>query len=553
MLRCTVWAVLWNDFVRIRFRVGLIGQHGSATHWHRPSGRYFFVDNERAGRVLRRFAILGASVSFLPNVPTLEDVMWFRALFLLVVCVGVSCGTNDDPFARLANRPDVPAMDVAVPKYAGPQIVLLNSTVQLVNAATQCPSGWSWLVEQLTPEDQGHLPPIQPRYVDRFATVAAMHAAILDGVREFASLDPIVRVSLVWPCWAAEDGSWKRDMLTMLDALQDANLRVEIILSQHDSYPASLIDMKVVGPLHGWAHDNAVAEFLAYATDVMNQLEDHLAKGSRVYLVHEPMLPLFKGYLWEQAWPPNQRFAQSSLVHAMRNLASALRSSAEVVVDAGHVPVIGKNIRLVNAKPEDPIPSRTLNRLINWWLTDVLYRGCADNNFDGMDDIDGVPCETVRRTTLFAEAGITFYGSMWVGSDPPMLVRVDDETTLTIGVGIEDPSPSSTAFEAALSSTLERYPWMTVHVAEIGFTAPPFSGKQRQWLRAYLEVYDRVQEAISPNVGSIGIHALFQHAEFTSGDHFFHLATGCGTSFCEVTPWGRDVLDEFHLRYTPRP
>ncbi|MEK7102368.1 MAG: hypothetical protein AAB912_01905, partial [Patescibacteria group bacterium] len=172
------------------------------------------------------------------------------------------------------------------------------STMQLVHESldpTICPSGWTALQEELAARGEGQLPPLQAAYVSRFDNLFEfMRASVAAKATLWDSL-PVLRLSTVWPCWAANE-QWRNEMGQTVQNLLTVGWRIELTLLHHDSYPAIFHSTGGFG-LGGWSHDGAADAFVEYARSVATAMQSILPAGSRIYIANEPEATLFNGYL----------------------------------------------------------------------------------------------------------------------------------------------------------------------------------------------------------------------------------------------------------------
>lgn len=408
------------------------------------------------------------------------------------------------------------------------------STMQLVHDAVDpaiCPSGWTMLQSELAARGEGQLPPLQAAYVNRFGNLFDFTRAAMAAQAELGTILPVLRLSTVWPCWAANE-RWRSEMGQTVQNLLAVGWRVELTLLHHDSYPAALHSVSGFG-LGGWSHDAAADAFVEYARSVATTMQRILPAGSRIYIANEPEAMLFNGYLDQSGkWPPGGKNAGKSLAKAFLNMRTALREAARAVTEAGFEPAIAINVRPLlnsNGTPAE----RVLEHLHNWWLLDALVRGCNDNNFSGScDDPEPAVLKTI---------GLTFYGHM----------KADDKTVeLADGIDMALPiinvAPDADLFRRTLKDVYETYGG-NVGVAEIGFTSA-IPRQMELWLRDYLAAAELALPANTPSF--IQIHTLFEGAEFSEGEWQFHLLNGCGDEeLCEFTPWGLQVLEIIRSGY----
>lgn len=401
-------------------------------------------------------------------------------------------------------------------------------TMQLVHESVDpviCPSGWTMLQQELALEGNGHLPPLQAAYVNRFGNLFEFARATIAAKTALGASIPVLRLSTVWPCWAASE-RWRNEMAQVAQDLIEAGWRIELTLLHHDSYPATLHNVGGFG-LGGWSNNMAANAFAEYVRSVTTTLQGILPAGSRIYIANEPEALLFNGYLDQGGkWPPGGKNAGRSLAKAFFNMRTALREAALVVTRAGFEPAIAINVRpLLGSTGTEA--DRALEHLHNWWLLDALVNGCDDDNFSNA-------CHN-STDPVSITIGLTFYGHM----------RTDDKTVeLVDGVNMSLPvinvEPDADLFGHTLEDIYSAYGG-DVGVAEIGFSsAVPY--RMEQWLREYLSAAELALPTNTPSF--IQLHTLFEGAEFSEGEWRFHLLDGCGDEEpCESTPWGMQVFE----------
>lgn len=419
--------------------------------------------------------------------------------------------------------------------------LFISSTIQQVTEASECEGGWSLLVEEREAQGKGYEPAIQPAYVTRFATLADFTTAAVGAFSLVGEHFKTIRISLVWPCWMQSDKDkrmkWLGDMASAIEQLQGAGYIVEIMLSHHDAYPARFHGSSV--STSGWANDDIVDGFLEYVKSVMDSLEDVLPPGSRVYLINEPVGMLFNSYLGYGTWPPGGKNAGSSFAKAMKNMRDALYAAYWEIKDRDWLDwdvAIAKNIRpVVYGNNEDA--DRQLDYIFNWWLLDALLRGCVDDGFEGY-------CEDPREPASFDVVGVTFYGTMKTGNEVVSLGQ--EGMSAQLHKPDMDFQVNAAMFESALLLTIYRYEYhIGVVVGEIGFSSGTVD-KMEGWMRSYLKAVLRLAAKYIQMLPVIGMHTLFESAEFSPGEWFFHAVGAIGMECtsdgkCGLTPWG-DVL-----------
>ena len=426
---------------------------------------------------------------------------------------------HEDPSPRSDRRPE--------PKFAwGVEV----STVQLVNEAVNpaiCPSGWTALQEELARDGNGHLPPLQAAYVRRFDDLYQFMRASIAAHTGIGNTIPTLRLSTVWPCWAANE-SWRTGMTQAVQELQNAGWKVELTLLHHDSYPADLHDGAGFG-LGGWAHESAANSFAAYAGSVITTMRDTLPAGSRIYVANELEASLFNGHLDQSGkWPPGGKNAGHSMAQAFRNARDALRKGVHLIRNAGFEPAIAVNVRPLLGNTSSAA-DRALEHLHNWWLLDALIRGCNDDTFAGA-------CETTVEPTPVT-IGLTYYGHM-----EPSEETVELATGIEMAVPAINVEPNTDLFRQTLRDVHERYPNTTLGVAEIGFSSGSIA-RMDGWLREYRDSVGLVLGYEEQHF--IQLHTLFAGAEFSEGEWHFHLIGECGENnrSCDFTPWGERVME----------
>lgn len=442
--------------------------------------------------------------------------------------------------------PDAGTSDACVP----PQRLTVSgsySTGQLLAMLTDpgvCPSGWTALFDERFAEAQGEeaLIPLQPAYVrmvDEYDNLAGLADTIAATHTVLGAAMPVVRISLFWPCVMASpsvlDGY--RDLIA---AVRDAGYRVELTLLHHASYPIELHTAPAaVGAIGGWAHPDAPAAFATYVTTVLTELGPVLPIGSVIDLATEPIPQLMDGYIHREGKvPPGGRNAGRSLALAMVQMRDALLDASLAIRTAGYVPSIGMNIRPLVGDADAP-GAAFLDFLYNDWFTRAMVEGCIDDTFDG-------ECERFEFPAV-DRFGVTFYGVMHASRDTTEFGLPNRSPTHTLArreFYPTDFAPDPEQLRAALTSIETRY---TERIAdgriEFGISELGFSNGnptvQLGWLTDALAVI-----ADFP-VQFLTIHAPLAHAEFSSGDWYFHLVSRCCPP--ELTDWGRLALDTLSI------
>jgi hypothetical protein len=442
--------------------------------------------------------------------------------------------------------PDAGPHDACVPP---PRLVVGGSysTGQLLASFTDpgiCPSGWTALFEQRFAEGKGEeaLIPLQPAYVrqvDEYDDLAGLADTIAATHRELGTTMPTARISLFWPCVMANASMLEgyRDLIT---TVRDAGYRVELSLLHHASYPAALHTApEAVGAIGGWAHPDAPEAFAAYVTTALAELESVLPIRTVIELATEPVPQLMDGYIHREGKvPPGGRNAGRSLALAMVQLRDALLTAAETIRTAGHVPSIGMNIRPLVGDTMLP-GAEFLDFLYNDWFARAMVEGCIDDGFDG--DCERFEFPAVDRF------GITFYGVMHASRDTTEFGLPNRSPTHVLArreFYPTDFAPDPDQLRQALTRIETRYAKqiadgrITLGVAELGFS----NGNptvQLGWLTDALSVLEDFP------VQFLTIHAPLRHAEFSSGDWYFHLVDRCCPP--ELTEWGRLARDTLEV------
>ena len=409
---------------------------------------------------------------------------------------------------------------------------VVSSTNQLVtesSSSSTCPSGWSKLFEQLHQKENGHIVPLQTNYVKRFSSLTAFSSAAKTAFTTIGPHIPTIRISLSWPCFV--NSVWRKDMALAIEKLRLAGFIIEITLSHHDSYPGIL--HKTGGTSiasSGWAHPEAKSVFLAYVHDVIRLFTPILPAGTRVYLINEPVSMLFNSYLGNGNWPPGGKRAVSGFYTAMITMRDTLHEAGLLIQQAQWEPAIAKNIR-INKKEEtlDPI----LDYIFNWWILDALLHNCIDTVFSG-------DCTSSFLQTAPFTLGITYYGTI-KNSTESITLKPTPSRSIIMPLPVMDFSPNPEYFSKTVKLALDKYPLTTITIAEVGLSSGN-TQKAQEWLFDYSNV---VQKETAVNFEKyIGIHTLFESAEFSSGEWFFHILNGCDTNTpCVLTPWGNVLLN----------
>ena len=445
-------------------------------------------------------------------------------LIFLCTATGLACGGGLET-----------EQDVTDPQPPSVSWGFASSTAQIIQQSVDpalCPSGWTALVEQLKQTGEDNLPALQPQYVVRFKTLDEFTTSTKKA-RPIIEQVPVLRVSLVWPCWV-ESEIWRSDIKSMLIALEESGYKIEIMLSHHDSYPIALHDPTPGFGIanSGWANDKAATSFKDYALSVVQELETILPPDTRVYVINEPVGMLFNSYLGAGTWPPGGKRAATGFTRAMINMRDGLYEAIDYINDIGWESAIAKNIRPVkdSRNPEES----TLDHIFNWWLLDALVKGCQDDHFQG-------ECADNYKPSNVDVVGITYYGTMWIGDAQVELSS--DKSMPTLHLPFMDFSPDSVKFKEALRSLAHRYDDVQVTVAEIGFNDIEIS-KMATWLRSYRDAVVALSKEEPRLIPSIHLHTLFESAEFDSGGYQFHVVEGAcrDDEICKLTSWGEEVM-----------
>jgi hypothetical protein len=409
---------------------------------------------------------------------------------------------------------------------------LALSTIQLINETVNpqfCPSGWTILKDQLEAEEKGYLVPLQSSYVKRFKNLEEFTSATNEAFSLVGKTFPTLRFSLVWPCW--NNLEWREKVKETLSRLQEKGWQLEIALYHHDSYPAFL-QSEGMGKItsSGWANPRIIEEFSHYTEIVIAELRAILPEKTIVYLSHEPVSYLFNAYLGSGIWPPGGKRAGKSFATALFNLRETMRKAASLVKEANWQPALSLNLRpTIGIKNET---DRTLDYLFNWWLPKAVIEGCLDNDFDEV-------CEKTIPASEVKILGLSFYGSLSPSSETVVLTDQGKAMSLPL----YDFSPNAQLFEETLRKARDLFPKIEIRVSEIGFSAAK-TETMIQWFRQYREV---IEELFQENLISqpvVQVHTLFESAEFSPGDWVFHLVEGCNEKPCQLTDWGKALINE---------
>lgn len=409
----------------------------------------------------------------------------------------------------------------------------VSSTNQLVTESLSeeiCPSGWTMLFSQLKESGESASVPLQEQYVKRFRSLGKFSQAAKKAFSLIGEKIPTLRLSLSWPCFG--NITWRNSIVDTVQNLQEAGFVIELTLSHHDSYPASL--HKPGGSAQiarsGWANPEAKNTYIAYVSDVIRLFKPILPTGTRVYLINEPIAMLFNSYLGNGNWPPGGKRAIAGLYSAMINLRDAVHEGGKLIQEAQWEPAVAKNIRV---KKEEDTLDPILDYVFNWWLLDALVNSCIDNFFSR-------ECSEYYSQTIPFTVGITYYGTMQ-NKEEAVLIKPTPTLFLQMPLPEMDFSPSSRYFSRAIFSTAKRYKNSLITIAEIGLSSGD-TQKTKEWLLSYSKI---VQENHAKNLEkNIGIHTLFESAEFSAGEWFFHILDGCDTNApCVFTPWGNALVN----------
>ena len=290
--------------------------------------------------------------------------------------------------------------------------------------------------------------------------------------------------------------------------------------------------------------------FAQYVQTVLDMIKGLVPPKTVIYLANEPMSDLFDGYLHKSGkYPPGGKNASHSLAVALINAREAFIAMGRALRAQGFVPAIAPNIRPLKAQEYTP-EIQFLDYLYNWWLLDALVLGCQDDDFDGT-------CEWYDDPLAVDLVGVTYYGTMQAKSTFVEFGLSGEPTRplLDRTINPENFAPDSGWFSIALEWVQQRYQerleagTLDLVVAEIGFSDANLTQKIL-WLQDYLTVLDE------QGIRSLGLHGVFESAEFQSGQWNFHLVARCdpygapGPS-CELTDWGTAALDIIALDCAP--
>ncbi|MBI4135401.1 hypothetical protein HY477_01570, partial [Candidatus Uhrbacteria bacterium] len=134
-------------------------------------------------------------------------------LFTAFSALGAACGDADETGLSAAHDAEQPLPDAALPAPDQPGLpdmgtdakernihpiewAGLNSSMQLVRDLVErdmCASGWTVLLRDLREEGRGHIVPLQPDYVNYFATVEELGFALADTYRLLGDVLPVTR------------------------------------------------------------------------------------------------------------------------------------------------------------------------------------------------------------------------------------------------------------------------------------------------------------------------------------------------------------------------
>lgn len=427
------------------------------------------------------------------------------------------------------------------------EVIGSNSAAQLVALLTNpdvCPSGWTALWQQRVKEGGGEedwlsLQPAWVEDVDDYGDVLGLAEYIAQTRALLGAEIPTMRISVFWPCFMSNP-EVRQEFVDLVRIVQDAGYRVELALLHHASYPAQFHVHPDFGMTGGWAHPDAPAAFEEYVEAVITELSSTLEPNSVIYLAIEPVPQLLDGYTHRGGnYPPGGRDSGRSLAQALTNLRDALLRAGARLKEAGLRTAIAPNIRLIQGDRSAP-GTELLEYVHNQWLLDALIAGCMDDDFDGK-------CETQSGVSVIDRLGITYYGTMHASADTVEEFGLPGRPTQSLArrdFWPRDFTPLAPHFALALEWVLEHYGeritdgTLTFGVAEIGFSDGAVRS-QRRWLEDYLEAIEKLP------VQFLGIHAPFQHAEFSSGDFYFHLVDRCRP--CELTEWGEEFLEQMEM------
>ncbi len=413
---------------------------------------------------------------------------------------------------------------------------------QLVSEIFTEPSGWTTLNERLSTQGRGHLPPLQERYVSRFATLEDFTNSAAASFVSVGSSITTLRLPLVWHMWE-NDGDWPERMIATISTLQDFGWQLRPELLHNESYPA---DLDITDPNSaGWANPATKDRFIAYTNRAMNMLSGTLPRDSVVYLAVEPEGVLWNGYLNDEGkWPPGGTRAGIGLARAFLNLRDALIASAAIVKSYGFRTAVAVSVLPV-LEGENLSGASLMKYLRSWWLADQLIKGSCNHNSEAFSP----SCERTPLRSIDT-LGITFYGGIRARRDV-VSFGATENTSVELALADYDLQPNAVLFSQVLAEARERYRETlpespVIEVAEFGFSESDVDSKIEKLIAYKKAMYcNNVRHAI--------LHTLFFNtAEFSADDWNFGLIRKCDDDYeCTLTDWGVRFVNE--ASYGPPP
>ncbi len=413
---------------------------------------------------------------------------------------------------------------------------------QLVSEIYTVPSGWTNLTNRLATRNQSHLPPLQERYVTAFDTLESFTESAAASFSVVGNTLTTLRLPLVWPLWANNDG-WDDRMVTSIQTLQQHGWEIRPELMHNESYPA---DLDTGNPNNsGWAHTEYVEKFTSFVNASVDKLKHVLPAGTIMYLAVEPEAVLWNGYLNDEGkWPPGGTRSGYGLAQGLINLRNALLAAVPIVRRAGFRAALAVNVMPIYRNTPDPIGMPLAGYLRSWWLADQLILG---------------PCIQESEMFLFActrteppgldTLGITFYGNAVARNESVSFgtATIPPQPLALLSYELQ---PNATLFQGILADAIDRYRQhpVRIEVAEFGF-----SGGDMELKVSHLINYKRAMAC--NQIQHATMHTLFlRTAEFSAYEWNFGIIRDCGNDYdCTITPWGTQFMREISYPSPPNP
>ena len=135
--------------------------------------------------------------------------------------------------------------------------------------------------------------------------------------------------------------------------------------------------------------------------------------------------------------------------------------------------------------------------------------------------------------------GITYYGTMQA-SETIIETEVSEGQTIAVPLPHMNFTPNGVTFARAIKETIVRYPHTRITIAEIGLSSGE-TQKAGEWLTSYIRAIKEIRH--SDFQKHVMVHTVFESAEFSPGEWFFHVLNGCEPGqVCQFTRWGETLL-----------